>query len=62
MKSMFPRYASKIKQTPSARTAIEVINKLNGTNEITMVVDDFDRVREFETLLNRYNGVKARGH
>mgnify|MGYP001302332125 CR=1 FL=1 len=61
MKSMFPRYASKIKQIPGARTAIEVINKLNGkANEITMVVGS-DRVREFETLLNRYNGVKARG-
>jgi len=61
MKSMFPRYASKIKQIPGARTAIEVINKLNGkANEVTMVVGS-DRVREFETLLNKYNGVKARG-
>ena len=39
MKSMFPRHAGKIKQIPGARTAIEVINKLNGkANEVTMVV------------------------
>ena len=61
MKSMFPRHSSKIKQVVGARTAIEVINKLNGkANEITMVVGS-DRVREFETLLNKYNGVQARG-
>ena len=61
MKSMFPRHAGKIKQIPGARTAIEVINKLNGkANEVTMVVGS-DRVREFETLLKKYNGVKARG-
>ena len=61
MKSMFPRHASKIKQITGARTAIEVVNKLNGkANEITMVVGS-DRVREFETLLNKYNGVQARG-
>ena len=61
MKSMFPRHASKIKQITGARTAIEVVNKLNGkANEITMVVGS-DRVREFETLLKKYNGVQARG-
>ena len=61
MKSMFPRHSSKIKQIAGARTAIEVINKLNGkANQITMVVGS-DRVREFETLLNKYNGVQARG-
>tara|TARA_E500000178_G_scaffold152890_1_gene152726 strand:- start:32300 stop:35845 length:3546 start_codon:yes stop_codon:yes gene_type:complete len=61
MKNMYPRHQSKIKQIPGARTAIEVINKLNGkANEITMVVGS-DRVREFETLLNKYNGVQARG-
>ena len=61
MKNMYPRHQSKIKQIPGARTAIEVVNKLNGkANEITMVVGS-DRVREFETLLKKYNGVQARG-
>jgi hypothetical protein len=61
MKQMFPRHSAKIKQIPGARTAMEVLNNLNGkANEITMVVGS-DRVREFETLLNKYNGVRARG-
>ena len=61
MKQMFPRHSSKIKQIPGARTAMEVLNNLNGkANQITMVVGS-DRVREFDTLLNKYNGVKARG-
>ena len=61
MKQMFPRHSAKIKQIPGARTAMEVLNNLNGkANEITMVVGS-DRVREFETLLNKYNGIKARG-
>ena len=60
MKQMFPRHSSKIKQIPGARTAMEVLNNLNGkANQITMVVGR-DRVREFDTLLNKYNGVKAR--
>ena len=61
MKQMFPRHSAKIKQIPGARTAMEVLNNLNGkANQITMVVGS-DRVREFDTLLNKYNGIKARG-
>jgi predicted nucleotidyltransferase len=61
MKQMFPRHSAKIKQIPGARTAMEVLNNLNGkANEITMVVGS-DRVREFDSLLNKYNGIKARG-
>ena len=61
MKQMFPRHSSKIKQIPGARTAMEVLNNLNGkANQITMVVGS-DRVREFDSLLKKYNGVKARG-
>ena len=44
-----------------ARTAIEIAVKLykEGFHAINMVVGS-DRVKEFQTLLDRYNGVEAR--
>ena len=45
----------------NARTVFDVANALHkqGYTSITMVVGS-DRIREFETLLKKYNGVKAR--
>lgn len=41
----------------SARSLIEVLSSLNGKVSDVFVVVGSDRVQEFETLLNRYNGV-----
>ena len=61
MRKMFPRYAKNIKADKNARTAIEIAVKLykEGFHAINMVVGS-DRVKEFQTLLDRYNGVEAR--
>jgi nicotinic acid mononucleotide adenylyltransferase len=60
MKRMFPRHARSIVVSPSNRVfdiATDLYDK--GVTEITMVVGS-DRVREFETLLKKYNDVKSR--
>ena len=61
MRKMFPKHARSIIADKSTKTAIDVITKLyeEGYGKVTMVVGS-DRVSEFETLLNKYNGVKAR--
>lgn len=61
MRKMFPKHARNIIADKSIKTAIEVITKLydEGYTKVTMVVGS-DRVSEFDALLNKYNGVKAR--
>lgn len=61
MRKMFPKHARSIIADKSIKTAIEVATKLydEGFTKVSMVVGS-DRVSEFETLLNKYNGVKAR--
>ena len=61
MRKMFPKHARSIIADKSCKTAIDVLTKLydEGYTQVTMVVGS-DRVTEFETLLNKYNGVKAR--
>ena len=59
MKKMFPRYAKNI-IVSKARQVFEISNILydQGYTDVTMVVGS-DRVKEFETLLNKYNGKKG---
>ena len=60
MKQMFPRHARNIVVNPSNMIldiATELHNK--GYSDLTMVVGS-DRVREFDTILKKYNGVKSR--
>jgi phosphopantetheine adenylyltransferase len=61
MRKMFPKHARSIIADKKVKTAIDVVTKLydQGYTKVTMVVGS-DRVSEFETLLNKYNGVKAR--
>lgn len=61
MRKMFPKHARSIIADKSVKTAIDVVSKLydEGYTKVTMIVGS-DRVTEFETLLNKYNGVKAR--
>ena len=63
MKAMFPRFARNI-EINSTNMILDIASKLyrQGYTEIFMVVGS-DRVREFETILNKYNDVKSRhGH
>ena len=55
---MFPQFARNIEINPS-NNVLDILVKLNGKyNNIVMVVGS-DRVREFDTLLKRYNDVKS---
>ena len=56
MRKMFKKYARKIIVDNGARTAIEIAEKLfkEGYKNLIMVAGS-DRVKEFSTLLNRYN-------
>jgi len=60
MKKMFPKHARNI-VVDKARNAVEIAVSLHnkGHKAIVMVVGS-DRVDEFNSLLNKYNGVEAR--
>ena len=60
-RKMFPKHARNIMVDKKVKTAIDVLVSLydQGYRKVTMVVGD-DRVREFDVLLNKYNGVEAR--
>jgi hypothetical protein len=61
MRKMFPKHARNIMADPDVRTVIDIAVKLydQGYTKVSMVAGS-DRVKEFETLLNKYNGQKAR--
>jgi hypothetical protein len=61
MRKMFRKYASSISQDKGVKTAFDAVTKLYdmGYREVTMIVGA-DRIKEFETLLNKYNGVEGR--
>ena len=56
---MFPKEMAGQKPTSGLNTAIEVAVHLNGYENLIMVVGS-DRVRDFQALLDKYNGVEAR--
>ena len=60
-RKMFPKHARQILSDKGVKTAIEAAVKLynEGFKKIVMVVGS-DRITEFDTLLNKYNGKKAR--
>jgi hypothetical protein len=60
-RKMFPKHARNIMVDKSVKTAINAMVALydQGYKSVTMVVGD-DRITEFEVLLNKYNGQKAR--
>ena len=61
LRKMFPAHARQIMVDKKVRTAIEALVALYdaGYRKVNMVVGD-DRVREFDILINKYNGKKAR--
>jgi len=60
MKMMFPKYSRNI-EINTTNMILDIASKLHrqGFTEIFMVVGS-DRVREFETILNKYNDVRSR--
>ena len=61
LRKMFPKYGRNIMVDKGVRNVFDIAVKLYdaGYKNITMVVGE-DRIREFEVLLNKYNGKKAR--
>lgn len=61
LRKMFPKYARNIMADSDIRNVMDICVKLydQGYTKVTMVAGS-DRVNEFETLLNKYNGVEAR--
>ena len=60
IRKMFPRHARRVMINKKVRTAFDAASSIysKGYKNLVMVVGS-DRVREFETLLNKYNGKKA---
>ena len=61
LRKMFPKHARSIMADADVRTALDIVVKLydQGYTSATMIAGS-DRVKEFEALLNKYNGVKSR--
>jgi hypothetical protein len=61
VRKMFPKHARSVMINKNVRNAMEAAVELynQGFRKIVMVVGA-DRIREFDTLLNKYNGVDAR--
>jgi len=61
LRKMFPKHARNIIQDTSVRNVFDVLVNLydEGFKRVTMVVGS-DRVKEFEILINKYNGLKGR--
>ena len=61
IRKMFPKYARNIMLDNKVKTVFDAATKLydEGYINVVMVVGS-DRVREFEVLLSKYNGQKAR--
>jgi hypothetical protein len=61
VRKMFPRHARRVIINKQVRTPFDAASYIydQGLTSLVMVVGS-DRVREFETLLNKYNGEKGR--
>ena len=61
LRKMFPKYGRNIMVDKGVRNVFDIATKLydQGYKRVTMVVGQ-DRIREFEVLLEKYNGKKAR--
>ena len=61
VRKMFPKHARSVMIDKNVKNVFDVASRLydQGYKKVTMVVGD-DRVREFDVLLSKYNGKKAR--
>jgi len=62
IKKMFPTEARQldIKENSSIRNALDVAVNFHGKYDILIMVVGSDRIRDFKTLLNKYNGVDTK--
>ena len=60
MKKAFPKEKKHFQTRSTARTALEVAVELSGKYDKLVMVVGSDRVSDFSSLLNTYNGVKSR--
>jgi len=61
IRKMFPKHARSVMADKDVRTVLDIAVKLydQGFTKVTMVAGS-DRVKEFDILLNKYNGAKSR--
>ena len=61
LRKMFPKHARSVMADKDVRNVLDIAVKLydQGFTKVTMVAGS-DRVREFDILLNKYNGQKAK--
>ena len=61
LRKMFPKHARNIIEDTKVRNVFDVLVQMydEGFQKVQMVVGS-DRIKEFEILLNKYNGVKGR--
>src|SRR5210317_2482262 len=61
LRKMFPKHARNVMADKDVRNVLDIVVKLyeQGFTKVTMVAGS-DRVKEFDILLNKYNGQKAK--
>jgi len=57
---MFPSLRKSLQSTAKEKNVMQIASKLNGKYDKLVMVAGSDRVDEFTSLLNSYNGVKAK--
>ena len=60
LKKAFPRAKKTFQTRSTARTALEVAVELSGKYDKLVMVVGSDRVSDFSSLLNTYNGIKSK--
>jgi hypothetical protein len=57
---MFPRMKKSLQSTSTEKNVMEIATELNGKYDKLVMVAGSDRVDEFTSLLNSYNGIKSK--
>ena len=57
---MFPRMKKSLQSTATEKNVMEIAAELNGKYDKLVMVAGSDRVDEFTSLLNSYNGIKSK--
>jgi hypothetical protein len=57
---MFPRLKSNLQSKSSAKNIMEIATELSGKHNKLIMIAGSDRVSEFKSLLNSYNGTKSK--
>ena len=60
LKKMFPRHKKSLQSSSRARNIMEIAAELSEKHNKLIMIAGSDRVSEFKSLLNTYNGVKSK--